>query len=483
MDVTTLTLKEAVSGLESKQFSSEEFVSSYISKIEEQNEDLNAVLEVSQTALEDAQKIDSARASGEQLGELAGVPILVKDNMMVQGWKNTSASQVLEGHTSIYNATVVERLKSAGAILLGRTNMDEFAMGSSTETSHFGTTKNPWDKTRVPGGSSGGSAVSVAANFAPVALGSDTGGSIRQPASLCGVVGLKPTYGRVSRYGLMAMASSLDQIGPFAKTVEDVALLMRTIEGKDPKDATSVDLQDASVPELIEPSVDGLKLGIPKEYFLEGMDEDVRRLVMDAISELEKGGAKVEEISMPHAEYALATYYVLMPCEASSNLGRFDGLRYGYHSTGKDLLETYMRSRGEGFGAEVKRRIMLGSYALSAGYYDAYYRKALKVRSLIKKDFDDALKKVDAIVTPTSPSVAWKLGEKFNDPLTMYLSDIYTITANLATVPAMSLLCGFSQNLPVGLQFMGRPFDENMLYKIGMYYQSVTQWHEKTPTM
>lgn len=483
MDVTTLTLKESIHGLKFKEFSSAELVSFYLSRIEEQNKDLNAILEVSPTALEDAKKNDKARSSCESVGELAGVPILLKDNMMVQGWKNTSASQVLEGHISIYDATIVERLKSAGAILIGRTNMDEFAMGSSTETSHFGFTKNPWDKTRVPGGSSGGSAVAIAASFAPVALGSDTGGSIRLPASFCGVVGLKPTYGRVSRYGLMAMASSLDQIGPFTKTVEDTAIIMRAIEGKDPKDATSVELSETNIAELIEPSVDGLTFGIPKEYFLEGMDVEVRQFVMGAVSELEKGGAKVEEISLPHTEYALATYYILMPCEVSSNLGRFDGLRYGYHSTGANLMETYSCSRGEGFGPEVKRRIMLGSYALSAGYYDAYYRKALKVRSLIKQDFDEALKHVDAIITPTSPSIAWKLGEKFNDPLTMYLSDIYTITANLATVPAMSLPCGFSHDLPVGLQFMGRPFDENMLYKIGMYYQSVTKWHTKTPTL
>ncbi|MBI4713731.1 Asp-tRNA(Asn)/Glu-tRNA(Gln) amidotransferase subunit GatA [Candidatus Uhrbacteria bacterium] len=481
MDVTTLSLKEIIRALESKEFSSEDLVSAYLSRIEKLDGDLYSVLEVSPSALEDARKIDKARSSGQELGSLAGVPIFLKDNMMVKGWGNTSASQVLEGHKSVYNATVVDRLKSAGAVLLGRTNMDEFAMGSSTESSHFGTTKNPWDKTRVPGGSSGGSAVAVSAGFAPVALGSDTGGSIRQPASLCGVVGLKPTYGRVSRYGLMAMASSLDQIGPFARTVEDVAFLMQTIEGKDQKDATSVELSETSISELIEPTVDGLTIGIPKEYFLEGMDADVKRLVMDAVAELEKGGAKVVEISMPHVQYALAVYYVLMPCEASSNLGRFDGLRYGYHSTGENLTETYSRSRGEGFGPEVKRRIMLGSYALSAGYYDAYYRKALKVRSLIKKDFDEVLKHVDAIVTPTSPSVAWKLGEKFGDPLTMYLSDIYTITANLATVPAMSLPCGFSQDLPVGLQLMGRPFDEHMLYRIGMYYQSVTEWHKQTP--
>jgi aspartyl-tRNA(Asn)/glutamyl-tRNA(Gln) amidotransferase subunit A len=360
--------------------------------------------------------------------------------------------------------------------------MDDAAMGSSTETSHWGPTKNPWDTTKVPGGSSGGSAAAVAAGFVPAALGSDTGGSVRQPASLCGVVGLKPTYGRVSRYGLIALASSLDQIGPFAHTVEDVALMLQVIEGKDPRDATSVDLTQTTIPELIEKDVSGLKLGLPKEYFLEGMDPQVKKTVLEAVDRLADAGAQIEEISLPHAPYALAAYYIIQPAEASSNLGRFDGLRYGYHSSGENLKETYERTRGEGFGREVKRRIMLGSYTLSAGYYDAYYRKALKVRSLIKKDFDDALKIVDAIVTPTSPSVAWGLGEKFNDPLTMYLSDIYTITANLATIPAMSIPCGFVGDLPVGLQIMGKPFDEYTLFRIGATYQSLTDWHTRIPT-
>ncbi len=467
--------------LERGELTSEQLVSGCIEKIKDGNDHLNAILSVSKTALDEAREIDKRRARGEDVGLLGGIPIILKDSIMVQGWGNVAASQVLEGHKSAYNATVVERLKKAGAILLARSNMDEFAMGSSTENSHFGPTKNPWDTMRIPGGSSGGSAAAVAAGFAPIALGSDTGGSIRQPASLCGVVGLKPTYGRVSRYGLMAMASSLDQIGPITKTVEEAVLVMQVIEGKDPRDATSVELSQTSLPELMQPTLEGMTLGIPDEYFLEGMDEDIKVLVMDAVAQLEKGGAKVERISMPHSQYALAAYYVLMPCEVSSNMGRFDGLRFGYHSSGNNLTETYERSRGEGFGAEVKRRIMLGSYALSAGYYDAYYRKALKVRTLIKRDFDEAFKRVNAIVTPTSPSVAWKLGEKFGDPLTMYLSDIYTVTANMATVPAMSIPCGFSQNLPVGLQLMGRPFDEQSLYRIGMYYQGVTDWHTRTP--
>ncbi len=481
MDVSTLTIKQINTLFASKELTSEILVNTCLKHIEEQNEKLHAVLSVSETALDEARAIDAKRAAGESLGPLAGIPILVKDNILVEGWENKACSQILEGHKSAYSGTVIQRLKEAGAILLGRTNMDEFGMGSSTENSHFGSTKNPWNTKKIPGGSSGGSAAAVAAGFAPVALGSDTGGSIRQPSSLCGVVGLKPTYGRVSRYGLMALASSLDQIGPITRTVEDATLVMQVMEGKDSLDGTSVEIPETTIPELIDPSLDGLTLGIPKEYFLEGMDEEIKRLVMEAVAVLEKSGAKIREISMPHAQYALATYYVLMPCEASSNLGRYDGLRYGYHSSGKNLLDTYNQTRGEGFGPEVKRRIMLGSYGLSAGYYDAYYRKALKVRSLIKQDFDEALKHVDAIVTPTSPSVAWDLGEKFADPLTMYLSDIYTITANLATVPAVSIPCGFSNDLPVGLQLMGRPFDEQTLYRIGMAYQGKTDWHMRTP--
>ncbi len=476
-----LTIASAKANLEKGSLSAEALVGSCLETIKQGDKDVHAFLELSQTAIEEARAIDARRNAGEQLGPLAGIPVAMKDNMLVQGWESTAGALILEGHKGSYNATVTQRLKDAGAILIGRTNMDDAAMGSSTETSHWGPTKNPWDMTKVPGGSSGGSAAAVAAGFVPVSLGSDTGGSIRQPASLCGVVGLKPTYGRVSRYGLIALASSLDQIGPFAHTVEDAALMLQVIEGKDPRDATSVDLTQTTIPELIEKDVRGLKLGLPKEYFLEGMDPAVKKTVLEAVDRLVAAGAQIEEISLPHAEYALAAYYIIQPAEASSNLGRFDGLRYGYHSSGQNLKETYERTRGEGFGREVKRRIMLGSYTLSAGYYDAYYRKALKVRSLIKKDFDDALKIVDAIVTPTSPSVAWGLGEKFNDPLTMYLSDIYTITANLATIPAMSIPCGFVNDLPVGLQIMGKAFDEYTLFRIGATYQSLTDWYLRSP--
>ncbi|MFH1404521.1 MAG: Asp-tRNA(Asn)/Glu-tRNA(Gln) amidotransferase subunit GatA [Patescibacteria group bacterium] len=481
MSVAELTIKTIKEKLEKKEISCEELVNSYLQNIEDNNEALNALLGVSDTAVEEAKQIDKKRAKGEELGALAGVPVVVKDNILVQGWNATSGSKILENYKATYNATVVERLKNAGAILLGRSNMDEFAMGSSTENSHFGPTKNPWNTDCVPGGTSGGSATAVAAGFAPVALGSDTGGSVRQPASLCGIVGLKPTYGRVSRYGLMAAASSLDQIGPITRTVEDAALLMESIEGDDPKDATSSALGETFIPELAQKDIKGLKIGVPKEFFVEGMDDGVKTQVNDAIKQLESEGAKIVEISLPHTEYALATFYIIMPCETSSNLGRYDGIRYGYSSQGESLIQSYERTRGEGFGPEVQRRIMIGTYALSAGYYDQYYKKALKVRHLIKQDFDKAFESVDVIAGPTSPSVAWKIGEKFNDPLTMYLSDIYTVSANLATIPAISVPCGFSNGLPVGLQFMANRFDEQALYRTGMFYQSITDWHLRTP--
>jgi aspartyl-tRNA(Asn)/glutamyl-tRNA(Gln) amidotransferase subunit A len=465
------TIRELSIDLKNKTLTSEELVRSCLKKIEEENETLNAFIWVSPTAIDEAIEIDQRRAAGEDLGALAGIPVALKDNILVQGWEITAGSQMLEGHMSAYNATVIERLKKAGAILIGRTNMDEFAMGSSTETSHYGVTKNPHDRTKVPGGSSGGSAVAVAAGFVPCALGSDTGGSVRQPASLCGVVGLKPTYGRVSRYGLIPMASSLDQIGPFTLTVEDAALVMTVIEGKDENDATSIELSSTTVPELMEPDVKGLRIGLPKEYFVEGLDEEIRLRIDEAVKKFEAAGAIIKEVSLPHAKYALAAYYIVAPSEITSNLGRLDGLRYGYHSQGSNLLDTYEQTRGEGFGSEVKRRIMLGSYTLSAGYYDAYYKKALQIRTLIKQDLDQALKEVDVILTPTSPSVAWDLGAKFNDPLTMYLSDIYTVTANLAAIPAISIPCGTAHGLPVGLQLMGKAFDEHVLYRAGMWFE------------
>jgi aspartyl-tRNA(Asn)/glutamyl-tRNA(Gln) amidotransferase subunit A len=481
MDVSTMTIKEAKAKMESGEVTCEELVGAYLERIKDSNESLNIMIEVAGDALDQARSIDKRRAAGEELGTLAGVPVVIKDNMLVEGWETTAGSQILEGHKSAYNATVIDRLKAADAILIGRANMDEFAMGSSTESSHYGPTMNPWDKTKVPGGSSGGSAAAVAAGFAPVALGSDTGGSIRQPASLCGVTGLKPTYGRVSRYGLMALASSLDQIGPFARTVEDAALVLNVIEGRDPKDGTSIELPSTTISELLDTDIKGMTIGIAKEYFIDGIDPEVRKRIDEAIDVYRNAGAEIVEISMPHTEYALSAYYIIQPAEASSNLGRFDGLRYGYHSGGANLTDSYARTRGEGFGSEVKRRIMLGSYTLSAGYYDAYYRKALQVRTLIKQDFDEALKTVDVILTPTSPTVAWDIGAKMNDPLAMYLADIFTVTANLATIPAISIPCGFAHDLPVGLHLMGRPFGEYDLFKVGAFYQSVTDWHTKSP--
>jgi aspartyl-tRNA(Asn)/glutamyl-tRNA(Gln) amidotransferase subunit A len=479
MELTGMTIREMLDGMEKGEFTAEALIQAHLDQIEARNEELNAILKVSKTALDEARAIDARRAAGEELGMLAGIPIAVKDNILVKGVETTSGSQILEGHVSSYDATVVERLKAADAIIIGTANMDEFAMGSSNETSHHGPAKNPWDVSKVPGGSSGGPCVAVTAGMAAAGLGSDTGGSIRQPASLCGIVGMKPTYGRVSRYGLMALASSFDQIGPFTRTVEDAALVLQAIEGQDSKDATSAELSSTTVPALLEKDLKGMKLGLPKEYFSMGLDSEIQKLVMEAVEELKAAGAEIVEVSLPHTEYALATYYIIQPAEASSNLGRFDGLRYGYHSGGENLEQTYARTRGEGFGAEVKRRIMLGSYTLSAGYYDAYYRKALKVRSLIKQDFDKAFEEVDAIITPTSPTVAWDLGAKFNDPLAMYLADIFTITANLATIPGMSVPCGFVDGLPVGLQILAKPFDEHSMLRVGAAYQDRTDWHTK----
>lgn len=478
-----MTITEAKKLLEEKKLTSVELVQSCLGNIAKKEKDVHAFLEVfADEALEQAKAVDQARAAGEELGPLAGIPIAIKNNQLIKGKKATAGSQILENYTASYDATVIERLLAAGAILIGRTNLDEFAMGSSTETSHFGTTQNPWNLSRVPGGSSGGSAAAVAAGFALGATGSDTGGSIRQPASLCGVVGIKPTYGRVSRYGLIAFASSLDQIGVFARTVEDAALLLQTIEGKDSKDATSVDLPDTTIAELLKlENINDLKIGLPKEYFIDGMDPKVEARVREAVKLLQSHGAQIIEISLPHTQYALATYYILAPSEASSNLERFDGMRFGHRQTGKTLTDTYKKTRGEGFGAEVKRRIILGTFALSAGYYDAYYKKALAVRSLIRQDFDEAFKKVDVIVTPTSPSVAWPIGEKFNDPLAMYLADIFTVPLNLAGLPGISIPCGFRDDLPVGLQIISKAFDEEALFRVGHFYQSVTDWHQRTP--
>ncbi len=418
-------------------------------------------------------------------GPLGGIPIAVKDNICTLGQETTCASRILKGFRPPYNATVIERLERAGYVLLGKTNLDEFAMGSSTENSGLFTTHNPWDLCRVPGGSSGGSAAAVAAGECLAALGSDTGGSIRQPASFCGVVGLKPTYGRVSRFGLVAFASSLDQIGPLTRTVEDAALLLEVISGHDPRDSTSAPYPPLKAEELLSKEVKGMVLGLPREYYGEGLDLQVGEVITKAVRTLEELGCRVEEVSLPHTPYAVATYYLVATAEASSNLARYDGVRYGLRAFEYgDLYDMYVKTRSQGFGPEVKRRIMLGTYALSAGYYDAYYLKAQKVRTLIRRDFEKVFETCDAVVTPTSPTPAFKMGERVLDPLTMYLSDIYTISVNLAGVPAVSIPCGFTQEgLPVGLQVIGKAFDEATILSLGHAYQEVTDWHRKRPPL
>ena len=414
---------------------------------------------------------------------LTAMPIAVKDNICTEGVKTTCGSRMLEGFVPPYDATVVSRLKAQGYFLIGKTNLDEFAMGSSTENSAFGPTRNPWNLTCIPGGSSGGSAAAVAADLCVAALGSDTGGSIRQPAACCGVVGLKPTYGRVSRYGLVAFASSLDQIGPITKDVRDAALMLQVIAGHDPLDSTSADVPVPDYQKALKFNLRGMKVGVPMEFFAEGLDPEVELAVRTAIIKLQELKAEIRVISLPMTQYAVATYYLIATAEASSNLARYDGVKYGYRAAKeKGLLEMYMKTRQEGFGAEAKRRIMLGTYALSAGYYDAYYGKAQAVRTLIKRDFDDAFKDVDVIVTPTMPTPAFKLGEKVQDPLQMYLSDIYTISVNLAGVPAIVVPCGFSSGkLPIGLQIIGRPFEEDKIIRAAYAYEQATDWRTKRP--
>jgi aspartyl-tRNA(Asn)/glutamyl-tRNA(Gln) amidotransferase subunit A len=432
-----------------------------------------------------AAAIDRALAAGEPPGPLAGVPIAVKDILCTRGTPTRCGSRILENFVPPFDATSVERLRAAGAVIVGKTNMDEFAMGSSTENSAYGPTRNPWDLERVPGGSSGGSAAAVAADFVPAALGTDTGGSIRQPAALCGVVGLKPTYGRVSRYGQVAFASSLDQIGPLANSVEDAALLFEAIAGHDPRDATSARLPPPRVASALGRGAKGLRIGVPREYFARGLDDDVARPVRAALDAAGSLGATVGEISLPHTEYAIPTYYIIATAEASSNLARYDGVRYGRREPGAgDLASLYLRTRGAGFGPEVKRRIMLGTYVLSSGYYDAFYLKGQKVRTLIRQDFDRAFETVDAIVTPTSPSTAFRLGEKTDDPLAMYLSDIYTVTVNLAGLPGLSIPCGLTgAGLPVGLQIIGRRFDEETVLRLGAALEGALGFPARRPRL
>ncbi|MDO8470865.1 MAG: Asp-tRNA(Asn)/Glu-tRNA(Gln) amidotransferase subunit GatA [bacterium] len=471
MDVASLTIFSVRQGLLQKKFSATELAQAFLGKIREKEQDIHAFLAVSEElALSQALEIDRKISKGESLPELAGVPISVKDAILVEGLVCTAGSRMLEHYIAPYDATVIQKAKEAGAVILGKTNMDEFGMGSSTENSAFGPTKNPRDLTRVPGGTSGGSAASVASEEALVSLGEDTGGSIRLPAAFCGVVGIKPTYGAVSRHGVIAVASSLDQVGTMGKTVEDARKLFEVICGKDPKDGTSVEQRERPTAKT---SLKDITIGVPKEYFEAGLDKKVGDLVKKGIRLMEQGGAHVVEISLPHTQYALASYYVIDMSEISANLARYDGLRYGKHVAKGKLLEEYEESRGQGFGEEVKRRIMLGTYALSAGYYDAFYLKAQKVRTLLKQDFEKAFEKVDVVAGPVAPFLPFKLGERSADPLAMYLADIYTVPVNLTGLPAISLPAGTVEGLPVGLQLIGKPFCEQTLFETGALFEEI----------
>jgi aspartyl-tRNA(Asn)/glutamyl-tRNA(Gln) amidotransferase subunit A len=469
MDLNLLTIDAARSAVQERKTSATALAESFYAKIENDDPKIGAFLTLSrERAMGKAAEMDALAAKGERLPPLGGVPVGIKDVMVTRGIRTTAGSKILGNYVPPYDCTAVARLEGAGALILGKLNCDEFAMGSSNENSAWKPVHNPRDLTRVPGGSSGGSAAAVAADMAVAALGSDTGGSIRQPASFCGVVGLMPTYGRVSRYGLIAFASSLDHIGPLTKTVKDAAIVLRTIAGRDPMDSTSAEVPVPDYVAELEKPVRGLKIGVAKEYLGEGLDGEVRKAIEAAIQKLAKQGCEIVEVSLPHTKYAIPTYYIVATAEASSNLARFDGVRYGYRAKdARTLSEMYRRSRDQGFGAEVKRRIMLGTYALSAGYYDAYYLKAQRVRTLLARDFEEAFKKVDAIVAPVSPTAAFKLGEKVDDPLAMYLADIYTVTADLAGIPGISVPCGETkEKLPIGLQILGRHFDESTILRV-----------------
>ena len=476
MNLNELTAHDLLELLKQGKTTAKDIYLSVFKKIKETDEKINAYVRT-----HDTKSLFETLNKNQEFS----IPIAIKDNICIQDQETTCASKILKGFQPTYDATVIKKLKEAGILWAGQANMDEFAFGSSTENSCYGPTHNPWNLDCVPGGSSGGSAASVAAQEAIWALGSDTGGSIRQPASFCGVVGVKPTYGRVSRYGLIAFASSLDQIGPITKDVTDATLLLNVIAGHDPKDSTSVDLPVPNYTQSLSKDVKNLKIGIPKEYFIEGLDPEVKAAVLDAIELLKKQGASFSEISLPHTEYSVATYYILATAEASSNLARFDGVQYGSRcqpnkSRKTTLIDMYEETRNKGFGNEAKRRIMLGTYALSSGYYDAYYLRGQKVRTLIKNDFDKVFEKFDAIITPTSPTTAFKIGERANDPLSMYLSDIYTIAANLSGIPAISIPCGFSKaGLPIGLQVMTKPFDEEMMFRVAFNYEQKTEWHKR----
>jgi aspartyl-tRNA(Asn)/glutamyl-tRNA(Gln) amidotransferase subunit A len=485
MDLHTLTMHELHDLLDRREISARDATEAFYRRIEALDDCVHAYLTLTrELALEQADRADHRRRTGES-GPLLGIPLAIKDVICTKGVRTTCGSKILHDFVPPYDATVMERLKAAGAIVLGKANMDEFAMGSSTEHSAYGITRNPWDLSTIPGGSSGGTAAAVAADECAAALGSDTGGSIRQPAAYCGIVGMKPTYGRVSRYGLVAFASSLDQIGPMTKDVRDAALLMNVIGGKDWRDSTSADIPVPDFTRVLDGGAQGLHIGIPREYFIGGLDPEVDGAVRAAVKVLEGVGATIEEVSLPHTEYGVAAYYILAPSEASSNLARYDGIKYGYRTPQwLNLRDMYMRTRDEGFGAEVKRRIMLGTYALSAGYYEAYYKKAQQVRTLILRDFQEAFERVDVLVAPTAPTPAFKIGEKTSDPLQMYLSDVFTVPVNLAGIPGISVPCGFtSAGLPIGLQIIGQPFDEETLLRLAYAFEQQTEHHRRKPSL
>ncbi|MFC1687774.1 Asp-tRNA(Asn)/Glu-tRNA(Gln) amidotransferase subunit GatA [Patescibacteria group bacterium] len=483
MNLNTLTISDIQKGLSSKEFSALELTKAYLAHMSTTDSKVKAFITVMEKeAKTQAEEIDKQINDKKELNALAGVPIAVKDNILIKNIRATAASHILDQYQAPYDATVIRYLRNAGTIFLGKTNLDEFAMGTSTENSAYQKTKNPWDLTRVPGGSSGGSVAAVSASMAPIALGSDTGGSIRQPAALCGVVGMKPTYGRVSRNGLIAMTSSFDQIGPIAKSVRDAALLFSVISGKDRKDVTTVDKPLFNISD-IEKDISGKVIGVPKEFFVEGMDANVEKTVKKAISQLEELGATIKEISLPHSKYAIAVYTVTVTSEISTNLARYDGVRYGLSVSGSSLLDSYFTTREKGFGDEPKRRIILGTFALSKGYYEKYYFQAQKVRAIIRKEFEDVFKNVDCIVSSTTPTTAFKIGEKIDDPLALYLEDILTAPANIADLPGISLPCGFVDDLPVGLQIIGKHYDEQTMFQVAHAYEQATEWHTKGPKL
>jgi aspartyl-tRNA(Asn)/glutamyl-tRNA(Gln) amidotransferase subunit A len=489
MEIFRLTIEEALDKMDRQEISSVELTESFLKRIKEIDTGINACLTVcEESAIDAAKSADTSRKKGEQ-GSLLGIPMLVKDNIMTSGIRTTAASRILENYISPYDATIVARLKKSGSIILGKTNLDEFAHGASTENSAFGPTHNPWDISMVPGGSSGGSGAAVAADMSVFALGTDTGGSIRCPAAFCGVVGLKPTYGRCSRFGLIAMTSSTDVPGTLSKTVMDAAILLKEMAGLDERDSTTVDTAVPDYPAMIRKDIKGLTVGLPEEYFGEGTDKEVRDAIEKAIEKLSELGAVFKKVKLPHTKYGVGVYYIITPSEISSNLARFDGIKYGFSETGENsskdsnLLGIYKKSRGKGFGPEAIRRIMLGTYALSAGYYDAYYLQAQKVRTIIKNEIDNVLQDVDCLLTPTSPHTAFKIGEQVNDHLKMYLEDIFVTGASLAGLPAISIPCGFSQGLPIGLQIIGKRFDEETILRTAYNYEQATEWHQREPNI